>query len=125
MHSEMDTQKEIDIYVITTGDAQRSKRIENLLEAIKFNYVYSDSIDDLNFLAKGHKKKSHRFRQKAIMAGEVGAFKTHAAAWEKIIQSNKPLIIIEDNIHFIKDPKTLFNQEVTIQVAADGVSPTS
>lgn len=121
MHSEMDTQKEIDIYVITTGDAQRSKRIENLLEAIKFNYVYSDSIDDLNFLAKEHKKKSHKFRQKAIMAGEVGAFKTHAAAWEKIIQSNKPSIIIEDNIHFIKDPKTLFNQEIINQIENCGL----
>lgn len=121
MHSEMDTQKEIDIYVITTGDAQRSKRIENLLEEIKFNYVYSDSIDDLNFLAKEHKKKSHKFRQKAIMAGEVGAFKTHAVAWEKIIQSNKPSIIIEDNIHFIKDPKTLFNQEIINQIENCGL----
>lgn len=121
MLSEIDIKKEIDIYVITTGDEQRSKRVEKSLETINFNYVHSTSIDELNVLAKEYMKKSHKFRQKAIMAGEVGAFKTHAAAWEKIIQSNKPSIILEDNIHFIKDPKKLFNQDIINQIESCGL----
>lgn len=121
MLSEIDIKKEIDIYVITTGDEQRSKRVEKSLETINFNYVHSTSIDELNVLAKEYRKKSHKFRQKAIMAGEVGAFKTHAAAWEKIIQSNKPSIILEDNIHFIKDPKKLFNQDIINQIESCGL----
>lgn len=113
--------KETDIFVITTGDPARTKRIEKSLEEIKFSYVYSDSLESLKLSEHEYEKNSHKFRQKAIMAGEIGAFKTHAAAWKKIIHSNKPAIIIEDNIHLIKDPKTLLSQEIFDQIKNYGL----
>lgn len=81
--------KDISIYVITTGDSERVSRINEFLFSLDFEFVQSDCLEELKILEERYKKISHRFRQKAIMSGEIGAFKTHAQAWERIIQSNK------------------------------------
>lgn len=111
----------VDLYVITTGNAERISRIKRILSGIEFEFVYSEKIEDLFDLELKYKKESHRFRQKAIMAGEIGAFKTHAKAWEKIIESNKKSIIIEDNIDFIKEPSDLINEEVSCWIDSCGL----
>ncbi|MGO1717655.1 MAG: glycosyltransferase family 25 protein [Halomonas sp.] len=104
--------KDISIYVITTGDSERVSRINEFLFSLDFEFVQSDCLEELKILEERYKKISHRFRQKAIMSGEIGAFKTHAQAWERIIQSNKPGIIIEDNIDFIRKPSILMSSKV-------------
>jgi len=69
-------------------------------------------MDELKILEKEYESKSHKFRQKAIMAGEIGAFKTHAKAWKLISDSGYPGIIIEDNIDFILDPSKLLKNDI-------------
>jgi glycosyl transferase family 25 len=101
------------IYVITTGDEKRKEVINNYLEGLEFEYVYSDDMDELKKLEKKYKSRSHKFRQKAIKAGEIGAFKTHAKAWELIVNSNRPGIVVEDNVDFIIEPSKLFSSEIT------------
>lgn len=99
------------IYVLTTGNEERVKRINEFLSDLNFEFIQSDSYQDLLILEKKYKRSSHKFRQKAIMAGEIGCFKSHTKAWEKIIESNTPSIIIEDNIEFIDNPKRLVSAE--------------
>lgn len=111
----------INIYVITTGDAERIGRVKHFLSGLKFEFVQSDNLEELVVLEKRYKKISHKFRQKAIMVGEIGAFKTHSKAWERIIESKKPGIIVEDNIEFIKKPSFLMSKEVVDLVDSCGL----
>jgi len=100
------------IYIITTGDKQRMNRVEKALNNLDFEYVYSNNMEELKILEKKYRKRSHKFRQKAIMAGEIGAFNTHSKAWKLIVDSNQAGVIIEDNIDFLIEPSELFNQNV-------------
>ena len=113
--------KKIEIYVITTGNDARLERVSQILHGFDLNFVFSEDFDVLSEKEKFYKKSSHRFRQKAIMAGEIGAFMTHSFAWERVVRSGKPAIIIEDNIDFIKPPSSLFSAEVIETVARCGV----
>ncbi|MFI3277135.1 glycosyltransferase family 25 protein [Vibrio sp.] len=108
----MGSKSTLKVFVITTGDKERVNNIKNYLEGIDFEFVYSDSYADLQKLEAQYEKYSHGFRQKAIMAGEIGCFKTHSQAWEKVIAHGKPTIVIEDNIEFIESASRLLEEDV-------------
>ena len=82
------------------------------MEGIDFEFVYSDSYADLQKLEAKYESYSHGFRQKAIMAGEIGCFKTHSQAWDKIVELSCPAIVIEDNIEFIGNVSRLLENDV-------------
>jgi len=103
---------DLKIFVITTGDEERVHKISNYLEGIDFEFVYSDSYADLQKLEAEYESYSHGFRQKAIMAGEIGCFKTHSQAWEKIVNLKCSAVVIEDNIEFIGDASRLLDSDV-------------
>lgn len=109
------------VFVITTGNDERVARIQNYLKGIDFEFVYSDSYDDLLNLEKEYESYSHKFRQKAIMAGEIGCFKTHSQAWEKVIAFGQPAIIIEDNIEFLEDASRLLKDDVLNYIKSCGL----
>jgi len=101
----------INIYVLTTNDQQRVNFIEKLMAKVQFEFVQSDSKENLTLLENKYRKVSHQFRVKAMMLGEIGAFDTHSMAWKKIKESNKPGIIIEDSSDFIRDASFLESDE--------------
>ncbi|MDF2153941.1 glycosyltransferase family 25 protein [Vibrio sp. CAU 1672] len=103
---------QLKVFVITTGDEERVNRVSEYLKGIDFEFVHSDSYPDLQELEKKYESYSHKFRQKAIMAGEIGCFKTHSQAWDKVIESGQPAIIIEDNIEFICSASRLLENDV-------------
>ncbi len=113
-----DVEQPINIYVLTTGDEIRQSRVDKFLSGIKFEYVNSLPREKLDSMEKDYQVASHKFRPKAIMAGEIGAFHTHSQAWEKIAESRKPGIIIEDNVEFIEDPSQLLSSDV-VQIIKD------
>ncbi|WP_240492701.1 glycosyltransferase family 25 protein [Vibrio sp. ZF57] len=107
----MDCESVLKIFVITTGNEERINNIQNYLKGMDFEFVYSDSYEELLKLEKAYEAYSHQFRQKAIMAGEIGCFKTHSQAWEKVVEHGKPAIIIEDNIEFIESASRLLEDD--------------
>ncbi|AUI85097.1 glycosyl transferase [Vibrio azureus] len=109
------------IYVITTGNEERVERIRSYLKEFNFEFVQSDPYDALLCLEKKYQSYSHKFRQKAIMAGEIGCFKTHSQAWEKIVASGNSAIIIEDNIEFIQEPSRLLRADVSEYIKKYGL----
>lgn len=109
------------IYVITTGNKERMDRVSLYFEDIDFEFVYSDTLDELEKLEKKYKRLSHQFRQKAIMAGEIGCFKTHTTVWDKIIEAGEPGIVIEDNIEFTDSPSLLLSEEFNDAIQAYGL----
>ncbi len=116
--SRSDIEQPVDIYVLTTGDESRQSRINKFLSDIEFEYVNSLPREKLEGMEKVYQTASFKFRQKAIMAGEIGAFHTHSQAWKKIAEGKKPAIIIEDNIEFIEHPNNLLASEV-VQMIKD------
>lgn len=111
----------IKIYVITTQNPERVDRINQYLSGLNFEFVESDSFEKLTKLEKQYKSYSQKFRQKAIMAGEIGAFKTHSQAWEKVLKEQEPSLIIEDNIEFLTDPKELMSEDILEKIRICGL----
>lgn len=109
------------VYVITTGHEDRIARIKKYLDEYEIAFVHSLPFEELKELEKTYQKVSHQFRQKAIMAGEIGCFHTHSQAWELIVAEGQPAIIIEDNIQFTKEPSKLFEQSMVDMIEDCGV----
>ncbi len=109
------------IYVLTTGDPVRIARIEQFLQGIEFEYVYSASREELAKLQQDFKSNSYKFRQKCLMVGEVGAFHTHISAWDKISKSEQLGIIIEDNVEFTSPASELLKDDILKMIQDCGV----
>ncbi|MCE3220324.1 glycosyl transferase [Vibrio diabolicus] len=109
------------IFVITTGDEYRTNKIESYFKDIDFEFVYSKPYKELLLLEREYESYSHKFRQKAIMAGEIGCFNSHMQAWDKVITLGEPAIIIEDNIEFLCDPSILLSDSVLREVNECGL----
>lgn len=62
---ELSSNTPLKVFVITTGNEERVNRIQNYLKGIDFEFVYSDSYDDLLKLEKEYESYSHKFRQKS------------------------------------------------------------
>lgn len=60
---ELSSNTPLKVFVITTGNEERVNRIQNYLKGIDFEFVYSDSYDDLLKLEE-YESYSHKFRQK-------------------------------------------------------------
>ncbi|HHK8450508.1 TPA: glycosyltransferase family 25 protein [Vibrio parahaemolyticus] len=108
--------KQIKIYVLTTMNKERMLFMCQLLKRINFEFVESLGTEALKELEAKYARKSLRFRKKALMLGELGAFKTHAMAWERIAKSGEAGIIIEDSADFVRDASILLSNEVRNQI---------
>ncbi|HHX8642038.1 TPA: glycosyltransferase family 25 protein [Vibrio diabolicus] len=108
--------KQIKIYVLTTMNKERVEFMKQLLKDVNFEFVESLGTEALKELEAKYARKSLRYRKKALMLGEFGAFKTHAMAWERVAKSGEAGIIIEDSADFIRDASTLQSDEVRNQI---------
>ncbi|EGQ8153837.1 glycosyltransferase family 25 protein [Vibrio alginolyticus] len=108
--------KQIKIYVLTTMNKERVEFMKQLLKDVNFEFVESLGTEALKELEAKYARKSLRYRKKALMLGEFGAFKTHAMAWERIAKSGEAGIIIEDSADFVRDASILLSDEVRNQI---------
>ncbi|HHX8570968.1 TPA: glycosyltransferase family 25 protein [Vibrio alginolyticus] len=108
--------KQIKIYVLTTMNKERVEFMKQLLKDVNFEFVESLGTEALKELEANYARKSLRYRKKALMLGEFGAFKTHAMAWERIAKSGEAGIIIEDSADFVRDASILLSDEVRNQI---------
>ncbi|MCR9599061.1 glycosyl transferase [Vibrio alginolyticus] len=90
--------------------------MKQLLKDVNFEFVESLGTEALKELEAKYARKSLRYRKKALMLGEFGAFKTHAMAWERIAKSGEEGIIIEDSADFVRDASILLSDEVRNQI---------
>ncbi len=111
----------MNIYVLTTRNEERVNYLKFLLNDIRFEFVDSLDVEKLKELENKFSEESLKYRKKALMLGELGAFSTHSVAWEKVLNSNEPGIIIEDSADFVKDSSLLLSEEVHKQILAYGL----
>lgn len=96
---------------------ERVEFMKQLLKDVNFEFVESLGTEALKELEANYARKSLRYRKKALMLGEFGAFKTHAMAWEHIAKSGEAGgIIIEDSADFVRDASILLSDEVRNQI---------
>jgi len=85
------------IYVLTVGNEQRLARIAQQLKDVEYELIYSESEEELKEYNQRHSERQLKFTTRNLSLGEMGAWRIHVRAWEKVVQSECPCLIIEDN----------------------------
>ena len=91
----------------TERKALMSKQFENLdsklkekYEIIFFNAINAQAKEHLNF-KQYSKIKSILFRGKELSDGERACFASHYTLWQKCVESNEPIIVLEDDVEIL------------------------
>ena len=97
----------INLAQATERKALMSKQFENLdsklkekYEIIFFNAINAKEKEHLNF-KQYSKIKSILFRGKELSNGERACFASHYTLWQKCIESNEPIIVLEDDVEIL------------------------
>lgn len=87
------------ISLITAVDRRRS--ITQQFDMVDTDFKFFDAIDGREnphpLFEKYNKKKRLRYKGCELTKGELGCFASHYLLWEKCIQLNKPIVVIEDD----------------------------
>ena len=97
----------INLAQATERKALMTKQFENLdsklkekYEIIFFNAINAQAKEHLNF-KQYSKIKSLLFRGKELSDGERACFASHYTLWQKCIESNEPIIVLEDDVEIL------------------------
>ena len=110
----------LDIRVINLSTStERWEKIKQRLIALQIPFTRFDAIDGrINFhplFNKYNDKKRATYRSRALSGGELGCFASHYLLWEQCVASNKPLVILEDDILIednLRDALTFCEQHI-------------
>ncbi|MFT5716031.1 MAG: glycosyl transferase family 25 [Oleiphilaceae bacterium] len=97
----------IDIFVINLDrSAERKQHMIEQFKAINVEYQISPAIDGRHskhpILEMYDDALSQAYRCKSLSKGQLGCYASHYLLWEKCVELNKPIIIIEDDVVFDK-----------------------
>lgn len=97
----------INLAQATERKALMTKQFENLdsklkekYEIIFFNAINAQEKEHLDF-KQYSKIKSLLFRGKELSDGERACFASHYTLWQKCIESNEPIIVLEDDVEIL------------------------
>ena len=97
----------INLAQATERKALMTKQFENLdsklkekYEIIFFNAINAQAKEHLDF-KQYSKIKSILFRGKELSNGERACFASHYTLWQKCIESNEPIIVLEDDVEIL------------------------
>ncbi|MCA4023189.1 glycosyltransferase family 25 protein [Vibrio vulnificus] len=81
---------------------ERRERITKQLNKLNVSFEFNDatSIENIpcDFLALYDERKFKKIRGYYLKATELACFHSHFALWNKCLQSNQPIIVLEDNV---------------------------
>ena len=87
----------MDILIISLPNAKERRDFQqNQLSklGLEFEFLDATSIHDLN---EATYKKHYQDWQRPLKTTEVACYYSHRRAWDRVIQSNKPVLILEDD----------------------------
>lgn len=103
------------IFVISLVRSQaRRQHISETMSALKLDYEFFDAIDGKLGLPDDLEKLQddrHRiiFRSRPLAPGEKGCYASHYRLWQKCIELNEPIVVIEDDFIPSDNIKTSLN----------------
>lgn len=92
-----------DIFVVNLENSvERKKYISEQLDSMFVNYQIFPAVNGreskLSILGMYDDDLSQKYRSKSLTKGQIGCYASHYLLWEKCVELNKPIIIIEDDI---------------------------
>ncbi len=109
-----DDRRVMKTYVINLARAQaRRVRAEQYLSQLNVDSEFFDAVDGASGLPPALASKPNdayriRYRGRVLTPGEKGVYASHFLLWQKCIELNEPIVIIEDD--FL--PTQFFNQVI-------------
>jgi glycosyl transferase, family 25 len=97
----------MDILIISLSNAKERRDFQqNQLSklGLEFEFLDATSIHDLN---ESTYKQHYQDWQRPLKNTEVACYYSHRRAWDRVIQSNKPVLILEDDALLSKCVSTL------------------
>lgn len=90
-------------YVINlAGSDQRWERTSSRLQELGIPFERFEAVDGrVNphpLFSRYDDALRERYRRKALSGGELGCFASHYLLWEKCIELNKPIVVLEDDL---------------------------
>ena len=98
----------MDIFVISLKHSNRRIEFDKLNKNI-INYKYFDAIDGNTIKIDSDIIKENTLR---YSKGQIGCAMSHLSMWEKCIELNKPIIIMEDDAFVSND----FNKHLNLVI---------
>jgi len=83
--------------VLTVGNEQRLARIAEQLNGIEYELIYSETKEELGELNQQYAHRQLNFFTRKLSLGEMGAWRIHVRAWEKVTEQETACLIFEDN----------------------------
>ena len=103
----------MDILIISLPNAKERRDFQqNQLSklGLEFEFLDATSIHDLN---EATYKKHYQDWQRPLKTTEVACYYSHRQAWDRVIQSNKPALILEDDALLSKCVPTLLKNPLS------------
>ena len=103
----------IDIFVINLkSSVERKQHITEQLNTLNTQFHIFPAVNgrdaEQNILSMYNDKLSQAYRCKSLSKGQLGCYASHYLLWQKCVELNKPIIILEDDIVFDKSNFTEF-----------------
>ncbi|USE00349.1 glycosyltransferase family 25 protein [Vibrio sp. SCSIO 43133] len=99
------------IFVISLPHAaERRERVKSIFEATDYEFSFFDAVDGKEGLPERLENRINDryrmiFRSRPLSRGERGCFASHFLLWEKCVELDQPIIILEDDFvptkHFV------------------------
>jgi glycosyl transferase family 25 len=92
------------IHVINLATSnERRDRISARLNALKIPFEIFPAVDGRTqphpLFARYNDKKRQRYRRKRLAGGELGCFASHYLLWQKCVELNQPIVVMEDDVN--------------------------
>ncbi|MFL9776173.1 glycosyltransferase family 25 protein [Vibrio cyclitrophicus] len=107
------------IFVINLESSiERRKNISCQLNELDFSFDIFNAVDGRDtpthpLFERYNDKLSQAFRAKTLSAGQLGCYASHYLLWEKCVEINQPIIVIEDDALIFKDEFLNFIQDIS------------
>lgn len=91
------------IFVINLAtSADRRQKITSRLEALKISFEVFNAVDGRQIadplFSRYNDQQRIKYRRTRLSGGELGCFASHFKLWEKCVELNQPIIVMEDDV---------------------------
>ena len=110
----------LDIYVINlAGSDARWSKVSKRLSALNLPFERFAAVDGRQephpLFARYDDAKRKRYRRKPLSGGELGCFASHYLLWQRCVEVNRPIVVMEDDVYVTGQfPKALEQAEQLI-----------
>ncbi len=87
----------MNVYIISLDNAKQRRTFQQQqLSELGIDYVFIDATSIADIDNSTHEKHYHDW-QRPLKATEVACYFSHRSTWEKVLKTNKPALILEDD----------------------------